>query len=290
MKETEKILKELEKHLDELNLESEEEINAEIQKFMEKLNNNEEFDFEDSPEFQSDEILEEAYEAETEKEAKKLAKKALEIYPDNIDAQTFLANMEENPVNRLKKLDWTIENARKNLEKKGLFDKESIGVFWGIIETRPYMRARNFKVETLLFLGRYKEAIKECEELLELCESDNLGIRYKLIGLYCFLEEFDKCEKIFKKYNEESSFMLFPMAIMYYKKGDYKKTKKMLERLDEVNPYVIDYMKNEKGNLGKIIEYYAPGSREEAEIVYFDLFYLVTSVPSFHEFVVKEMK
>ena len=74
------------------------------------------------------------------------------------------------------------------------------------------------------------------------------------------------------------------------KKGDYKKTKKMLERLDEVNPYVIDYMKNEKGNLGKIIEYYAPGSREEAEIVYFDLFYLVTSVPSFHEFVVKEMK
>lgn len=73
MKETEKILKELEKHLDELNLESEEEINAEIQKFMEKLNNNEEFDFEDSPEFQSDEILEEDYEAETEKEAKKFS-------------------------------------------------------------------------------------------------------------------------------------------------------------------------------------------------------------------------
>ena len=77
MKETEKILKELEKHLDELNLESEEEINAEIQKFMEKLNNNEEFDFEDSPEFQSDEILEEAYEAETEKEAKKLAEEGM---------------------------------------------------------------------------------------------------------------------------------------------------------------------------------------------------------------------
>ena len=37
MKETEKILKELEKHLDELNLESEEEINVEIQIYSLKL-------------------------------------------------------------------------------------------------------------------------------------------------------------------------------------------------------------------------------------------------------------
>lgn len=287
MRETEKIFKKLQEHLEELNLETEEEINEEMQKFINKLNNSE-VDFENTPEFESDELLEEAYEAETEKEARRLVKKALEVYPDNIDAQTFLANMEENPVSRLKKLDWTIENARKMLVEKGCFKEDCIGDFWGILETRPYMRARNFKVETLMFLGRYREAVKECEELLKLCESDNIGIRYDLIGLYCFLEEFDKCEKLFKEYNEESAFMLFPMAMMYYKKGDYKKAKKMLERLDEVNPYVIDSIGSDE-IYGEPIEYYSSGSEDEAHLIHMELFYLISSVPSFLSFVMEKM-
>lgn len=287
MKDMERILEQLQKHLDELNLETEEEINAEIQKFMQSINR-EELEFEDTPEFKSDDLLEEAYEAETEEEARKLAKKALEVYPDNIDAQTFLANMEEKPINRLKKLDWAIENARKILEEKGFFEKDNIGDFWMIVETRPYMRARNFKVETLMFLGRYREATKECEELLELCESDNIGIRYKLIGLYCFLEEFDKCEKLFKKYNEDSAFMLLPMSIMYYKKGDYKKAEKMLNRLDEENPYIIDSIQN-NGIYGELVEYYEPGSEDEADLVRMEFFYLIASVPSFFSFVEEKM-
>ena len=39
-----------------------------------------------SPKYRSDDFLFEAYEAESRTEALKLIKKALEIYPDNIDA------------------------------------------------------------------------------------------------------------------------------------------------------------------------------------------------------------
>lgn len=287
MRETEKFFKQLQKHLDELNLETEKEINEETQKFIKDYNEKGFNSAEESPEFKSDELLDDAYEAETEKEARRLAKKALEVYPDNIDAQTFLANMEENPINRLKKLDWTIENARKLLEKEGYFEEDNIGAFWGILETRPYMRARNFRVETLMFLGRYHEAVKECEELLKLCEGDNLGIRYKLIGLYCYLEEFDKGEKLFKKYDEESAFMLLPISIMYYKKGDYKKAEKMIKRLDEVNPYIIDNIVSDDID-GEPVEYYAPGSEEEAYLVHMDLFYLLASVPSFLGFLMEK--
>lgn len=77
-----------------------------------------------------------------------------------------------------------------------MFEQENIGHFWGMIETRPYMRARNRKITILMDLGRYTEAIKECE-------------------------------KLYKKFNEYSAFMLFPMAIMYFKKGDYKKCMQM---------------------------------------------------------------
>ena len=35
--------------------------------------------------------------------------------------------------------------------------------------------------------------------MLELCESDNLGIRYLITGLYIVLERFEDAEKIGKK-------------------------------------------------------------------------------------------
>ena len=290
MKESEKILKELTKHLDSLEIESEEELNKETQKFLEKLNKDE-INFEDTPEYESDELLEEAYEAETEKEARSLAKKALEVYPDNIDAQVFLANMERNPVNRLKQLDWAIEKARKILEEKGLFEEDNIGHFWGIIETRPYMRARHSKLEELMMMGRYKEAVKESEELLRLCENDNLGVRSVLIGLYCYFEEFDKCEKLHKQYKEDYTIsMLLPMTIMYYKKSDYKKAEKMLKEIDEINPFIAEYFVGEVDfDSEDNPEYYSIGSEEEAYITFKENFYLIASVPSFTQFVVEKL-
>ncbi len=290
MKESEKILKELTKHLDSLEIESEEELNKETQKFLEKLNKDE-INFEDTPEYESDELLEEAYEAETEKEARNLAKKALEVYPDNIDAQVFLANMEKNPVNRLKQLDWAIEKARKILEEKGLLEEDNIGHFWGIIETRPYMRARHSKLEELMMMGRYKEAVKESEELLRLCENDNLGVRSVLIGLYCYFEEFDKCEKLHKQYKEDYTIsMLLPMTIMYYKKSDYKKAEKMLKEIDEINPFIAEYFVGEVDfDSEDNPEYYSIGSEEEAYITFKENFYLIASVPSFTQFVVEKL-
>ena len=185
-----------------------------------------------------------------------------------------------------------IEKATQILEKDNMFDKENIGHFWGMIETRPYMRARNRKLTILMDLGRYTDAIKECEELLNLCESDNFGIRYTLIGLYCILEKFEECEKLYKKFNEYSAFMLFPMAVMYFKKGDYKKSKKFLKDVQAVNPHIIKILKNKIAMIGNSedIEYYAPGSKEEASIIVADLLYLLGSVPSFITFMQIELK
>lgn len=173
-----------------------------------------------------------------------------------------------------------------------MFEQENIGHFWGILETRPYMRARARKITILIDLGRYTEASKECEELLTLCENDNLGIRYTLIGLYCVLEKFEECENLYKKFNEYSAFMLFTMAIMHFKKGEYKKSKKFLKDVQDVNLYIIKILKNEITMLDNAenIEYYAPGSIEEASIIVTDLLYLLGSVPSFIAFMHLELK
>ena len=155
------------------------------------------------------------------------------------------------------------------------------------METRPYMRARHNKLLCLMTLGRYSEAIKECEELLKLCTSDNMGIRYILIGLYCILEKFEEGEKLFEKYDDYSANFLLPMAILYYKKGEYKKSKKFLNELNTSNEFILDFLVD-----GDVLSdnevydtYFSYGSEEEAFMVINNLFYLLASVPEFINFV-----
>ncbi len=57
------------------------------------------------------------------------------------------------------------------------------GDFWGVLETRPYMRLRHSYLELLIQCGMMGKAVNEAEELLRLCEGDNLGIRYALMQI-----------------------------------------------------------------------------------------------------------
>lgn len=238
----------------------------------------------------SDDLLDMAYEASSKSQAIKYAKQSLKLNPNNIDSQSLIADFEENDIKKLKKYEAIIKTATEILEKEDMFKDENIGSFWGLIGTRPYMRIRHRKVLTLMSLGRYTEAVKECEELLRLCENDNMGIRYILIGLYCILERFVECEKLFKKYGDYSLHMVFVMAIMYFKKGDYKKCKEFLKLSEEQNEYIFDFLLAQNGELLQQFEsgvdYYSQGSEEEAYLVINGVIYLLASIPDFLWFVV----
>ncbi|KAJ7929757.1 hypothetical protein B0H13DRAFT_2538817 [Mycena leptocephala] len=49
--------------------------------------------------------------------------------------------------------------------------------FWGLIETRPYMRVLHSLVRTYIKEKRWEEAVALNIEILRLCESDNMGHR-----------------------------------------------------------------------------------------------------------------
>ncbi len=244
---------------------------------------------------ESDDLLFEAYNEPIKSKAIKLAKQALEVNPNNIDAENFITNFETNTIKKLKKYEETLNKEKANLEKDDFFNKENIGIFWGIIETRPYMRTKHSYMLTLIELGRYTEAVKQGEELLKLCESDNLGIRYLIMGLYTVLEKFEECEKIYNKYSDDSTFMLFSLSIMYYKKGDYRKCKKVLKQIKDENNYILDYLiGNIKFSKTKIEDIenngtYSWGSETEAYFVIKDYKYLLAIVPTYIEFIEREI-
>lgn len=84
------------------------------------------------------------------------------------------------------------------MHKNGYMNKEYIGRFWSILETRPYMRVKYRYMDILKECGMLCFAISECEDMIRLCENDNLGIRHILMALYAFTENEEKALTLYK--------------------------------------------------------------------------------------------
>ena len=185
----------------------------------------------------SDDFLEMAYDAKTKAKAKTYAKKALELDPDNLDAELFLADIgTKSQLEFLEKTEAIIAHGNKLMEEQGFLTKECMGDFWLILETRPYMRARHQYAILLSQCRMIKKAITECEEILKLCKSDNLGVRYLLMHLYTVMEDEKSALKLHKKFKlSMNTQFLLPLSILYYKLLNFKKAKKYLLELTKTN-------------------------------------------------------
>lgn len=213
------------------------EMDALLQEYVKLMN-------EDSPllasmaeEESADAFLDRAQEAKSQRERLKWIRKAREIEPDHVDAA--LAEIEmtaKNPYEEEMLLCELQQKAEKHLREQGDFCKETVGDFWLIVETRPYMRVCHAYVETLLMNRKMRLAAKECESMLRLCTSDNLGIRYTLIHIYARLEEEKAAQKFFKKCGEEWGTQ-FPlaMALLFYKIGKEVEARQYLQMLLDNN-------------------------------------------------------
>jgi hypothetical protein len=60
------------------------------------------------------------------------------------------------------------------------FFAEETGKFWGILETRPYMRSMLLLYRSLIKLERPADALPIGRKLMRLCPNDNLGVRFTL--------------------------------------------------------------------------------------------------------------
>lgn len=269
MRDMEKMMKQISKELEKIG-DDEKDLQSKLDEIRDKMNQGD-YEYDEDDESRSYDMLERAYKANSLKQARELAKRALIIYEDNIDAQVFIAELENNETKKLMKINKAIERAEEILKD---YFEDSVGHFWGIVETRPYLRALCSRVRIYTFDNKFDEAVKDCEEIIRLNENDNMGIRYSLMNLYCHLNKFDELNKLYNKYPEEDAYMLFPISVMYFKQDNKDKLLETLKEIKDDNKYLIDML------LGKIKntrhpEYYSPGSIEEATLIIEDAFYLI---------------
>lgn len=137
--------------------------------------------------------------------AESLCRKALEVYPDCVDALTMLAEIEcELTKDYVQKLREAVEAGRRDLDPAYFEDER--GYFWGLIETRPFMRTMAQLGFALLDWGtpeRVDEAIGIFEEMLELNPDDNQGVRDVLAGSYLARKRYTHASDLFDRYPDD---------------------------------------------------------------------------------------
>jgi ST7 protein. len=216
---------------------------------------------------QAQDVMYEAWDSSGKRRVK-LARQALSISEDCADAYVLLAEETARSLSDARDLYGQGVKAGERALGPQAFE-EDIGHFWGIIESRPYMRARAGLAQCLWMLGERQRAIEHYTEMLRLNPSDNQGIRYLLVN--CLLEE--GCDeavgKLLDQYEgDATATWLYSHALwMFCREGASSKAKARLREALNHNRYVPRYILGRKRLPRRLPEYVGFGDKNEA-IVY----------------------
>jgi tetratricopeptide (TPR) repeat protein len=192
------------------------------------------------------------------------ALRAVRLDPACLDARVLLAIAADGPTSELiEELETIVAVGEADF---GLdFFTQNRGEFWGLIETRPYMRARHNLAHELYKAGRIAEAIHHYEEMLQLNPEDNQGLRYSLLAHYLEVEDLDGVRRLFQTYGDEGiAVFLWARVLERYLSGDLTGAVEALQQARRQNPHVEPFLVG-KTKLPKTRPgYYTPGEITEA--------------------------
>jgi len=200
----------------------------------------------------------------------KLARRALAVCPDCADAYVMLASEEDEPEPAKELFLQGIqagERALKSLFGDNVIDERTVE-FWGVLETRPYMRALAGLTHPLWFLGENEECIRYQQRLMELNPNDNQGIRHPLIAALLEVGRDDEADALLKKYAADTSAaMKYSRALWSFANQDRSVADRTLDDAFDSNPFIPGFMRDiatmptgmpsyiEPGGAGEAIEY-----------------------------------
>ena len=274
-RDSEKVLKELQKFLDAHaeDTENEADVDALAERFFAEYNLKCKEQKESAPET-ADDYLDLAEQVTSKKKRVEYLHKALELEPDNLDARLqLILRTAEQPDERRLALQELLDAADKQMEKSGAF-KEYAGEFWTAFETRPYMRVRYTYFDVLISCGMMRRAIDEGQRLLELCDA--------------YMEDEMHALALHKQFDSyEETQMLLPLAVLYYKLNQFDKAEDYIKRLAKANKDTKKFLRAAARDqlddyIGEMSPYgYRPFTMEELLDELMHTSYLFNSVPYF---------
>lgn len=216
-----------------------------------------------TPRLEAKQLMYRAYE-EPEQEGRKLAQKALEIYPDCVDAYIYYGDISEDAGEATAWYQKAVKAGERDVGEQHF--RESVGHFWGINVTRPYMRARDKYAYALHRMGHDAEAIAEYQDMLRLNPGDNQGIRFELAPLLLLSHRYKEYYQLFTQFEKDVTFGWLYTYFLYsfIKYGGVRRTQEILLEAVSHNPHIIEVLCADREFPEKLSDYYSFGDEDEA--------------------------
>ncbi len=217
----------------------------------------------DTPLDRAQEIMYEAFEAGGAKQLA-LAKRALEVCPDCADAYVVLAEHAGTLEEALRLNEEGVAAGQRALGKEAF--KEWVGRFWGVLETRPYMRARLALAQCLWSAGSHDQATAHYQEMLRLNPNDNQGVRYLLSVCLMDLDRRRELKQLLSQYESDAAaHWAYNRALLAFREeGDSRRARQLLLEAKRKNSHVPVYLVGNKPLPAKMPQYVGFGDDEEA--------------------------
>jgi tetratricopeptide (TPR) repeat protein len=210
------------------------------------------------------ELMYDAYEALGSRRVE-LARQALQISEDCADAYVLLAEEAARSLEEARDLyEQGVKGGERALGSRGF--EENAGHFWGVTETRPYMRARLGLAQCLWLLGGRQQAIEHAIDLLRLNPNDNQGVRYTLATWLLEEGQDEAFESLLKPYEGDiAAAWQYPRALwMFHREGASPNANAFLRTAIAGNRFVAAYLLGKKPLPRHVPEYVGLGDEAEA--------------------------
>jgi len=214
---------------------------------------------------EAQEVISQALEA-SGKRRLDLARKALTISPDVADAYVLMAEAATTPEEARRLYEQGVQSGERALGPGAL--TEDAGHFWGIVETRPYMRARQGLAEVLWHLGERSAAIAHLQDMLRLNPGDNQGLRYTLASWLLTVGDDTALEQLLAGYPDEAGARwAYTRALLTFRRqGSGIAADRALQQALQANPHVPAYLLGAKPFPAQPPDHYGLGDDNEAVV------------------------
>jgi tetratricopeptide (TPR) repeat protein len=217
-----------------------------------------------TPLARAQDLLEQAYEEPSAARREALARQALALCPDCADAYLLLAEQAPNRRAALALYEQAVAAGEQAVGPDAF--RDHVGHFWGILETRPYMRARLELALALWTTSRRGEAVDHLWELLRLNPRDNQGVRYTLANFLLFLDRDDDLARLLEQFSDDgmAAWAWTRALLAFRRQGDTPESRKLLKQAVRANRHVADYLLGRKHPPAEQPSGYSPGAESEA--------------------------
>ena len=209
-------------------------------------------------------LVYDAWEADTAKRRVALAKQALAISPLCADGYVLLA--EHAKTGSPAELDLWRRGVEAGKAVLGDAFEEYASEFWSFHETRPYMRARFGLALALWRRGNRDEAIDNLRDMLRLNPNDNQGVRYVLAARLVEAARDDDLSALLKEYPDDGTAAWSWTAALgsFRRHGDSEESRALLSVAIADNRHVVRYLLGDRRIPQDVPPYYSSGDEDEA--------------------------